>query len=305
MFSFVAVRYTVMSTVLAVGLAHVPAASRDLTAAINIIDDHHSSVTLAGPAQRIAALAPNVVEILYALGAGPRVVAVSQDTDYPAAASHKSVVVTFTAINLEKILALHPDLVVAAGIDARFLPKLRSLHIPTAVLDPSTIGGVLHDISLAGTLTGLDGAARRLVSRLQERIDRVKQRIRHTMSRPRVYYEYDYGKSGGYTYGPNSFGDALITLAGGDNIGRAGAGPYPLLSSEKIVGLNPQVIVLGDAAYGVSPASVRARPGFTAIAAVQARRVYPFNDTLVSRPGPRIVDGLEALARLLHPEAMK
>jgi iron complex transport system substrate-binding protein len=302
-------RRVVACIMLVLGVLLGPAATAATTGAhvvaatITVIDDHHTRVVLRGVPQRIVALAPNVVEILYALGVGHRVVGVSQDSDYPPAAAHKPVVVTYSAgPNLEKIVALRPDLLIAAGIDARYLPKLRSLHLPIVVLDPQTIGGILHDIALAGSATGTAGAARALVNHLQARIDTVTRRVRHAVSRPRVYYEYDFDKAGGWTYGYGSFGDAVITMAGGYNVGRAGAGPYPQLSLEQIIGLNPQVIVLGDAAYGVSPKSVRERPGFDAIRAIQLNRVYPFNDTLVSRPGPRIVDGLVQLARLLHPK---
>lgn len=278
-----------------------------ITAPVTVVDDHHTRVTLPGPAHRIVALAPNVVEILYAIGMGDRVVGVSQGTDYPTAASHRPLILTYNGgANLEKIVALHPDLLVAAGIDAAYLPKLRSLHLPIVVLDPSAIAGILHDITLAGVVTGANAAAGTLLGRLHARIDAVTRRIaRRAISRPRVYYEYDYEKAGGYTYGLHSFGDAVIAMAGGDNVGRAGLGPYPLLSPEQIIGSNPQVIVLGDAAYGTSAASVAARPGFAAILAVQRHNVFPFNDTLLSRPGPRIVDGLERLAHLLHPEAFR
>lgn len=276
------------------------------TSAISVVDDHGARVVLAKTPQRIIALAPNVVEILYALGLGSRVVGVSADSDYPAAATHKPVVLSYPAgANLEKIIALHPDLLIAAGIDAAYMPKLRSLRLPTIVLDPSTIAGILHDIVIAGTATGRAAAAETLARSLQARIDAVARRMRHVTTHPTVYYEIDYGKTGGYTYGAGSFGDALITMAGGANLGRSGAGAYPLLSPEKIIGLNPQVIVLGNAAYGVTARSVRARPGFSAITAVRAGHIYPFDDSLVSRPGPRIVDGLEGLARLLHPEAFR
>ncbi|HKC74854.1 MAG TPA: ABC transporter substrate-binding protein [Chloroflexota bacterium] len=281
-----------------------PVGAHAAATTIIVVDDHHTRVVLRGVPRRIVALAPNVVEILYALGVGRHVVGVSQDSTYPPAAAHKPVVVTYSGgPNLEKIIALRPDVLIAAGIDASYLPKLHSLRLPIIVLDPQTIGGILHDITIAGVATGTDGVAHALVPRLQARIDTVTRRVRRAVSRPHVYYEYDFDKAGGWTYGRGSFGDAVITMAGGYNVGRAGAGPYPQLSPEQIIGLNPQVIVLGDAAYGVSSRSVRERPGFDAVRAVQLNHLYPFNDTLVSRPGPRIVDGLEQLARLLHPKA--
>jgi iron complex transport system substrate-binding protein len=292
----------VLGVLLGPAATSAPAGAHAAAATITVVDDHHTRVVLRGVPRRIVALAPNVVEVLYALGVGKRVVGVSQDSDYPPSAAHKPVVVTYHDANLEKIVALRPDLLIAAGINARYLPKLRSLRLPIIVLDPQTIGGILHDITIAGIATGTQAVARALVNRLQARIDAVTRRVRHAVSRPRVYYEYDFDKAGGWTYGRGSFGDALITMASGYNVGRAGAGPYPQLSPEQIIGLNPQVIVLGDAAYGVSPRSVRERPGFAAIRAVQLNHIYPFTDTLVSRPSPRIVDGLEQLARLLHPE---
>jgi iron complex transport system substrate-binding protein len=295
----------VLGVVLGPAATAAPVGAHAAAATITVIDDHHTRVVLRGVPQRIVALAPNVVEILYALGVGQRVVGVSQDSNYPPAAAHKPVVLTYHGANLEKIVAVRPDLLIAAGIDASYLPKLRSLHLPIIVLDPHTIGGILHDVTIAGVATGTEGAARALVNHLQARIDNVTRHVRHAVARPRVYYEYDFDKAGGWTYGRGSFGDALITMAGGYNVGRAGAGPYPQLSPEQIIGLNPQVIVLGDAAYGVSPTSVRERPGFGAIRAVQLNHIYPFNDTLVSRPGPRIVDGLEQLARLLHPAVFR
>jgi iron complex transport system substrate-binding protein len=169
-------RRIVACIALALGMLLGPAAmatslgAHAAAAPITVIDDYHTRVVLRGVPQRIVALAPNVVEILYALGIGHRVVGVSQDSDYPPAAAHKPVVVTYSAgPNLEKIVALRPDLLIAAGIDARYLPKLRSLHLPIVVLDPQTIGGILHDIAIAGIATGTAGVARALVNHLQAR----------------------------------------------------------------------------------------------------------------------------------------
>lgn len=267
---------------------------------ITVIDDHHHRLVLRGIPQRIVALAPNIVEILYAIGAGKRVVGVSSFTDYPPAAAHKPVVVTYTGANLEKIVALRPDLLVAAGIDNSYLPKLRTLHLPTIVLDPGTIPGILRDISIAGTVTGDVSGARAVVKSMQARLAAVAARLRHIHTHPRVFYELDFSNGSAYTYGQGTFGDALITLAGGYNVGRSGTLAYPQFSTEQLIAAAPEVIMLAD---GASARSVKQRPGFSAIPAVRDGRIYAINDDLVSRPGPRIVQGLEQLARLLHPEA--
>ena len=121
-------------------------------------------------------------------------------------------------------------------------------------------------------------------------------------SRPSIFYEIDAtDPAKPYTYGPDTFGDLLITRAGGFNIGSELTDPYPQISLEQIVVSNPTVILLGDAMWGVTVESVVARPGWETIEAVKSNQIFPIDDNLISRPGPRLVDGLEQLAKLLHP----
>ena len=281
-------------------LLAAPAQARARRAPITVTDDHGATITLAAPAHRIIALAPNVTEILFALGLGRDVVGVSSYSTYPPAAAKLPVVFSYTALKLEQILSLKPDLIVAAAIVPQSaLTKLRSLHLTVLMTDPHDIGGILHDIRLVGTAAGVSGAATALVSHLQGRINRVESVVRRARTHPRVFYEID---NTGYTAGHGSFVDALIGLAGGVNVAGTIMNPYPQLSKEKLLSLNPQIIFLGDSNYGVTPASVAKRPGWSAISAVKLHHVYAFNDDLASRPGPRIVDGLETLAREIHPE---
>ncbi len=287
----------------ALGLLAVPARATHAApprAAITVVDDHGATVTLPATPHRIISLAPNVTEILFSLGLGREVVGVSSYSDYPAAAKRLPVVYTFNGPNIEKILALKPDLLIAAAIvTPAAIAKLRSLHLPVLVTDPSTVPDILKDIQLVGAATGARGAATTEVAGLQRRIDRVKTVMRHIQARPRVFYELD--PKSFYTGGKGSFVDSLITLAGGVNIAGKIANPYPALSAETLIASNPQYIILGDYNYGTTVASVAARPGFGLISAVKDHHVYAFNDDLISRPGPRIVDGLERLAVLIHP----
>lgn len=266
---------------------------------ISVVDDHNTRLVLTRVPRRIIALAPNVTEILFALGLGPEVVGVSSYSNYPKAATRLPIVINYTAVNLEKILRLRPDLLVAAAIVPQTtVDKLRSLHLAVLVTDPHDLAGILSDMRLVGTATGVPAAAGALVARLQRRINAVKAAVRHATTHPRVFYEID---STLYTAGHGSFIDALITLAGGVNVAGTVMNPYPQLSAEKVIASDPQDIILGDSPY-TTVASVAARPGWSSISAVIHHHIYPFDDDLVSRPGPRIVDGLKTLARLIHPE---
>ncbi len=201
--------------------------------------------------------------------------------------------------NIEKIIALRPDLLVSADIVGKpVITKLRSLGLKVLETNPHDIPGILHDIEMVGTAAGVGPAAVREVAALQHRIDAVEAKVRTITSRPSVYYELD---NTYYTAGRGTYMNTLITMAGGINVAGTIDG-YPQLSAEKLLVANPQYIILGDAAYGVTAATVAKRPGWSSMAAVKAHHVFAFNDDLASRPGPRIVDGLEQLARILHPE---
>jgi iron complex transport system substrate-binding protein len=283
-------------------LLAIPAQARPTSSSITVVDDQHTTITLAAPPRRIIALAPNVTEILFALGLGPEVVGVSTYSNYPKAAAKLPVVINYTGLNLEKIVALKPDLLVAAAIVPQtIVTKLRNLHYTVLMTDPHDLAGIMADIRLVGTACGVPGAAQTVVAGMQQRIDAVHTALAHITARPRVYYELD---NTYYTVGRGSFMDALITLAGATNIAGKVANPYPQLSAEKVIAADPQYIILGDTPF-VAPSAVAKRPGWSLISAVKAHRIYPFNDDLASRPGPRIVLGLETLARLLHPEVFR
>jgi len=157
-------------------------------------------------------------------------------------------------------------------------------------------------MQLVGDAAGIHVTAQHVVTGLRNRLSLMQSKVRLAKSRPTVYYELDKTL---YTVGHGSYMDALITLAGGKNVAGGIMNAYPQISAEKLLVADPQYIILGDAAYGESPATVGARPGWSAVSAVRDHHVYAFNDDLASRPGPRIVDGLEALVRLLHPELFR
>lgn len=275
-------------------------------AALTFSDGLGREITLAGPAQRIVSLAPSNTEILFAIGAGDQVVGRDEFADFPEEArSIQSVGGSFGEYSSEAILALEPDLVLAAEINPPELVKqLEDLGLTVYYLkNPLTLEEMYTNLEIVGRLTGQDVSG--LVESLKTRVAAVDEKIATVTDKPVVFYEIDASDAAKpYTYGPGTFGDLLISRAGGTNLAAAAGitDPYPQVSLEQIVATNPDVIVLGDSMWGVTPESVKARPGWETLEAVTNDRIFPFDDNLVSRPGPRLVDGLEQLAQLLHPE---
>ena len=168
---------------------------------------------------------------------------------------------------------------------------------------PTSLDEMYANLITLAHLTGREAEAAILVENLQSRAVAVVKKLSATTDRPTIFYELDStDPNAPWTAGPGTFIDTLITLAGGENIAAHLEDQYPQISLEELLVKNPEIILLGDAAYGVTPESVLTRPGWASLDAVQNQHVYPFDDDLVSRPGPRLVDGLEALARLFHPD---
>ncbi len=277
---------------------------------ILLTDGLKRTVTLASPAQRIVSLAPSNTEILFAVGAGAQVVGRDTFSDYPdAAKSVQDIGGSMGQYNTEAIVALHPDLVLAGGINTpELVASLEKLGLTVYFLpNPATLEEMYTNLETVAALTGHAAEAGTLVASLKSRVAAVDAKIATAAAHPSVFYEVDAtDATKPYTYGPGTFGDLLIQRAGGRNVGAQLKDPYPQISLELLLVANPDVILLGDALYGgVTPEKVAARPGWTALAAVKNKQVFPFDDNLISRPGPRMVDGLEALAKLLHPDLFK
>lgn len=276
------------------------------TAALTYTDGLGRPVTLTAPAQRVLSLAPSNTELLFALGAGAQMVGRDELSDFPAeAAPVPSIGSTYGQLNTEVILAAQPDLVLAAEINTPEQVKtLEDLGLTVYWLaNPTDFAGLYANVRLVGALVGRTAEAEALAVSLETRVNTVTALTANVAARPTVFYELDAtDPTKPYTVGPGTFMDTLITLAGGRNVTGALPDPYPQISSEALVALNPELILLGDAAYGVTAEVVQARPGWDLISAVQTGRIVAFDDNLASRPGPRLVDGLEALARIFHPE---
>ncbi len=273
---------------------------------ITLTDGLGREVKLAAPAQRVVSLAPSNTEILFAIGAGSQVVGRDEFSNYPAEAnSIDKVGGSMGEFSTEAIVALKPDLVLAAEINTPELVKqLEDLGLTVYYLtNPKTLEDMYVNLGIAAQLTGHEEDAAALVESLKARVQAVDEKIATVSERPTAFYEIDASDPGKpYTYGPGSFGDLLIQRAGGVSVGSALKDPYPQISLEQVVVANPSIIILGDSMFGTTPESVMARPGWESLDAVKNGKIFPFDDNLVSRPGPRLVDGLEQLAKLLHPD---
>ncbi len=278
-------------------------------AGLTLTDGLGREVKLASPAERVVSLAPSNTEILFALGAGDKVVGRDEFSDYPEEAkSIQSVGGSMGEYSLEAITALKPDLVLASELNAPELVKaLEDLGLTVYYLsNPKTLEDLYVNLETVAALTDRDPT--KLTDSLKARVAAVDEKIAAVTGKPVVFYEIDAtDPSKPYTAGPGTFIDQLITRAGGQNVVTlAGINDsYPQISLEQLVATPPDIILLGDSLYGATAEAVMARPGWDALKAVADGKISPFDDNLLSRPGPRLVDGLEALAKLLHPEAFK
>jgi iron complex transport system substrate-binding protein len=268
--------------------------------AITVEDGVGNILTFESAPQRIISLAPNHTEVLYALGLGDRVVGVTEYCNYPPEAAEKPKVGDFVNTDLELVVGLEPDLVLATTMHmAETVPAIQERGIPVFVLDPQSVASVMDEIRTLGRITGREAAADALVADMQARIDAVQQKVKDA-PRPKVFWELGPEL---FTVGPNTFVNDLIDLAGGENVAADADTPWPQLSVEAIILKDPDVIVLADHNYGQTVEMVKERPGWEDIAAVKEGSIIEItNDDIVSRPGPRLVEGLEFLAKALHPD---
>jgi len=274
--------------------------SNEGSIAFTIVDDYGRAVTIDGTPQRIVSVAPTPTEILFAVGAGPQVVGVDDYSDYPAATANLTKVGSYT-LNTEAIVALEPDLVVAGDLVPRSqLEQLASQGIPYVLFADRTLEDVFKTIRLAGVITGHVEEADQLATDLEARVEAVTAKtLADNVTTPRVYVEY-YPM---WTYGPGSFGDDMIALAGGMNIAENASSEYPEITNEFIIAQDPEIIVYTTGVMSqTNDSSFAGRPGWENITAVETDHIYSIDDNLLSRYGPRIVDGFEQLAAIIHPE---
>jgi iron complex transport system substrate-binding protein len=268
----------------------------------SLTDNEGTAVAIPAEPQKIVSLTPATTETLFAIGAGPRLVGRTDADDYPPEAASVQVVVKLGKVDVEQVVGLSPDLVLAGGdgfTPPDVVTQLRSLHIPVVVVYAKDTNAVFQDVRLVGQASGETAMADNLADSMAQQFDAIKT-LTAGVAHPRVFYEID-ATTTIYTAADQSFLAEMITDAGGDPVTTGSTTAYDI-PLEKLVAANPAIILLGDAAYGTTAEQVKARAGWGTIAAVQAGAIYPANDTVITRPGPRLVEGLLDLVRTIHPE---
>jgi iron complex transport system substrate-binding protein len=274
---------------------------------VTVTDDERTAVEIPAEPQKIISLTPATTEILFALGAGDRVVATDDGSDYPEAAVALPDVATFSGVDVEKVVALEPDLVVAGGLGftpADAITRLRSLDVPVVVIYAASVDGVYHDIEMLGTATGTADAAATLTTAMRSDMDAVASVAGAQGSKPRVYYEVGYDDVTGAIFAPadDSFVAEMVTLAGADAITTGDPATYEI-PLEMLIERDPEIIVLGtNPFYNPTPEAVMARAGWKAITAVRNKDVRPVRDIEITRPGPRLPTGLRNLVTAIWPD---
>jgi iron complex transport system substrate-binding protein len=284
--------------------ASEPSASAGGSFPVTITDDDGQTVTIDSPPERIVTFAPSATEIVFALGLGDRLVGVAGAyDDYPAAAKGIEEIGGAGDFgvdpNIEKVVSLRPDLFLTIAGGDQWKERLRDLGVPVFTTDSTDLADVFHDIETVGRLTGTVGAAAALVTKMKMEAADVEARVAGDPAVP-CFYEVYYPPL--TTVGPHTFIGDLLALAGCRSVSARAKSDYPQWSVEDLVRQDPRVYLVSSES-GASPKAVASRPGFDAVAAIAAGRVVPIDADLVSRPGPRVVDGLLLLARALHPEA--
>ncbi len=270
------------------------------------VDDMGREVSISKVPQRIVSHVPSITETLFALGLGERVVGVSDYCDYPEEAKLKPSVGNYFNPSIENIVALEPDLVLTDG-HSEGIKQLDTLGIKFIVIDPKDIDGFFRDIELLGKVTNSEKKAKGLIEDMQKRISYVINRVKDA-SRIKTFYIIDATDlNNPWTAGPGSFVDSLITMAGGENIASKAPSAWVQLSIEQIVSADPEIIIL-PAKHGTAftlPEVLKGHPAWGGTTAAKSGRIYGIDSDLVDRSGPRIVQGLEEIAKIIHPELIK
>ena len=269
---------------------------------LKIVDSYNRTVKLDKDPKRIITIAPNITEIIYSLGCGNKIVGRSDFDDFPNDVNKIPSIGTLTNPSLEKIVELKPDVVIASDFFSKdIVKKLENLNIKIIVLyGEENLNGVYDTINKVGIAINAKAKAETLVSNMKDKVSKIKDKTKNA-KKPSVYYVLGYGKAGDYTAGKDTFVGNMIETAGGKNAADDVNGWN--YNVEKLVEKNPDILICSNK-YD-SKKGIEATNGYKDLKAVKEGRLLEIDENLISRPGPRVVDGLEALAKMIHPELFK
>ena len=266
------------------------------------VDQLERRVAVPDDPQRVISLAPSITEIVFALEQGNRLKAVTRYSDYPHEATQLPRIGSYVRLDIERIVALNPDLCIATkdGNPKAIIDRLASLNIPVYVVDPHSLNTILETIREIGTILNADDRAITLTTSMRARIQRVKSRVAQVNHRPRVFFQI--GVSPIVSVGTETFIHELIEIAGGKNLAE-GPLAYPRFSREQVLTLKPEVLIITSMARQAVFEQVKAQwRRWPNIPAVRDDRIHLVDSDLFDRPSPRLVNGLELLIRLIHPQ---
>jgi len=270
---------------------------------VEVKDDAGRSVKVAKTPLKIVSLAPSNTEILYALGLGDKVVGVDQYSNFPEEATKKEKVGGFSDTNIEKVVGLSPDLVLATSIHQKtIVPALEARNLTVVILQPKDLAGVAENMRMIGKLAGVRDKAETEAKNFQTKLDKVTAKLSGASQKASVFF--DLGDL--YTFAPGAFVNDMLVRAGGTNIVTDTSNPFPQLTNELVVAADPTVILTTaepDDATALVDFSKRA--GWDKLTAVKNKRVVALNPDVTNRPGPRAADGVELIARALYPDLFK
>lgn len=265
-----------------------------------VTDVYGNKITIEKKPEKIVALAPSIVEVLYKLGLEDSIVGVTDFCDYPQEANTKTKVGGFNGVSIEKVLELKPDLVLAGSGSKEVFEKLADLKINVLVVEARTMEQITDTFMMIGKAVGAEDKAKAFADEVTGRINNIKEKVKGA-NKVKSYYVLSFGKEGNWTGGRGTFMSELINMAGGENIADD-TESWVEYSTEKLVEKNPDIILLSDMVANGNKDILDTENGYKETNAVKNDKVMIMDDNLVQRPGPRIADGLELIAKAIHPE---
>ncbi len=277
--------------------------SADNSYPVKLVDSYGEEVTINEKPEKIISLGPNTTEIVSELGAIDRLVGRTDFCDYPAEVSKIESIGSLYDPNVEKIVSLQPDLVLASThTKEETVKKLKELGIPVlALYEKENFDGAYSLIEKIGIAIDSKDKSSEVIANMKAKVKEIKSKTDSVTSKPKVYYMVDFGGNGDFTAGGDTFINDIIEMAGGENIAKNIEGwKY---SFEKIVENNPDVIICSSN-YGAKDKMIQA-DNYKDLRAVKENKVLEIDDNLIVRQGPRLTQGLEEMAKLIHPELFK
>lgn len=269
---------------------------------LTIQDSFEREIVIEKEPNRVISIAPSITEMIFTVGAGEKLVGRTEYCDYPEEATKVDTVGSLSEPNIEKIVELEPDVVIAAThFKEESLEKLEALNIPVVILyDGENFEEVYKAIATVGEIVNHSQEAKNVIAAMEQKLKEVMDKVKDR-EKPSVYYVVGFGEYGDYTAGGDTFVGKMIEMAGGENVAKeAEDWSYSL---EKLVEQDPDILICSqffDAKAGIEVAN-----GYKDLTAVKEGHLYEIDNNLLDRQGPRLADGLEALARIIHPDAFQ